>query len=163
MKTGPLLRAACLLSLGAALLSPPALGQGQSQGQGQGQGQAQGHGGPGMQGHPGGMMQQGMPAQAMPGGAAMPKDPTARAYMEAMRKMNHAMMAVPMTGNADHDFAAMMMEHHKGAIDMARLEVEHGTDPELKRMAQKMIDDQTKEVEQLQDWLKRHPAGAARQ
>ncbi|AWK88799.1 CopM family metallochaperone [Azospirillum thermophilum] len=154
MKTAALLRAACLLSLGTALLAPPALAQGPAQGQGQAQGQ--GHGGPGMPGHPRGTMQQGMPD------GAMPKDPTARAYMDAMRRMNHAMMAVPMTGDADRDFAAMMLEHHKGAIDMARLEVEHGSDPELKRMAQKMIDDQTREVENLQDWLKRHPTGAVR-
>ncbi|MFS2008750.1 DUF305 domain-containing protein [Azospirillum sp. CT11-132] len=86
----------------------------------------------------------------------MPKDPASRAYMQSMQKMNRDMRK-PMTGNADQDFARMMAAHHQGAIDMARVELQYGKDPDLKAMAQKMVDDQTKEVQQLQDWLKQHP------
>jgi uncharacterized protein (DUF305 family) len=103
-----------------------------------------------MQGHPG-MMQRNMP-----------QDPASRAYMDSMRKMNQGMMGKPMSGDADRDFATMMMSHHQGAIDMARVELEHGKDPELKAMAQKVIGDQSREVKELQDWLDRHPAQAAR-
>jgi uncharacterized protein (DUF305 family) len=92
----------------------------------------------------------------------MPQDPASRAYMESMRKMNQGMMGKPMSGDADRDFATMMMSHHQGAIDMARVELEHGKDPELKAMAQKVIGDQSREVKEFQDWLDRHPAQAAR-
>ena len=92
----------------------------------------------------------------------MPQDPASRAYMDSMRKMNQGMMGKPMSGDADRDFATMMMSHHQGAIDMARVELEHGKDPELKAMAQKVIGDQSREVKELQDWLDRHPAQAAR-
>ncbi|PWC66357.1 hypothetical protein TSH7_07140 [Azospirillum sp. TSH7] len=86
----------------------------------------------------------------------MPKDPASRAYMQSMQKMNRDMRK-PMTGDADQDFARMMAAHHQGAIDMARVELQYGKDPDLKAMAQKMVDDQTKGVQQLQDWLKQHP------
>lgn len=88
----------------------------------------------------------------------MAKDPASRAYMQSMRTMNQDMRGKPMTGDADRDFAQMMAPHHQGAIDMARVELQYGKDPDLKAMAQKLIDDQSKEIRQLQDWLKQHPA-----
>jgi uncharacterized protein (DUF305 family) len=100
-------------------------------------------------------MHQGQRAQTMP------KDPASRAYMEGMRKMNRDMRSKPMTGDADQDFARMMAAHHQGAIDMARVELQYGKDPELKAMAQKVVDDQAKEIQQLQDWMKQHPAKQA--
>ncbi len=54
---------------------------------------------------------------------------------EAMVSMDDAMKAAPMTGDPDHDFAAMMIPHHQGAIDMARAELLYGTDPPLRRPA----------------------------
>ncbi len=127
-------RLAVSIVLGTLMTASPALAQSQS--------------GQPMHGPSGGMMQgQGM--------AEMPKDPASRAYMQTMQKMNQD-MGKPMTGNADRDFATMMIAHHQGAIDMARVELEHGKDPELKKMAQKVIDDQTKEIKELQDWLGRH-------
>jgi uncharacterized protein (DUF305 family) len=111
-----------------------------------------------MQGHPGMMQGQGMGMMQQ----NMPQDPASRAYTDSMRKMNQGMMGKPMSGDADRDFATMMMSHHQGAIDMARVELEHGKDPELKAMAQKVIGDQSREVKELQDWLDRHPAQAAR-
>ena len=100
-----------------------------------------------------------MPGQGM---GDMPNDPASRAYMQTMQTMNQGMMGKPMTGDADRDFASMMVAHHQGAVDMARVQLQHGKDPELKKMAQKVIDDQTKEIKELQDWLGRHPPQAAR-
>ena len=39
---------------------------------------------------------------------------------------------------------------------MARIELEHGKDETLKAMAQKVIEDQQREIDELQKWLDRH-------
>lgn len=91
------------------------------------------------------------------GQGAMPNASGSQAMMDAMHTMQQTMMAQPMTGDPDHDFATMMRGHHQGAIDMARIELEQGKDAELKKMARKVIEDQTKEIKQLDKWLDRHP------
>ena len=75
--------------------------------------------------------------------------------MTAMKKMDKAMMAAK-GATPDVAFARKMLAHHQGAIEMAQIELKHGTDAEAKRMAQKMIDDQTKSQAELQAWLKTH-------
>jgi uncharacterized protein (DUF305 family) len=92
-----------------------------------------------------------------PGHGHMPTDPASRAYMDSMQTMDRGMKANPMTGDADRDFATMMIAHHQGAIDMARVELEHGKDPQMQGMARKIIDDQTREIAELKDWLGKHP------
>lgn len=87
----------------------------------------------------------------------MPKTPASEAYMKAMDKMNESMMAQPMTGDADHDFASMMRAHHQSAVDMAKVEIQYGKDPEMTKLAKKVIEDQSKEIKQLDKWLERHP------
>ena len=74
-----------------------------------------------------------------------------QAYMDVHRKMMGTMQMQP-TGNSDRDFATMMIPHHQGAIDMARVQLQHGKDPELLRLAQKIIDDQEREIAQLRAW-----------
>ena len=64
-----------------------------------------------------------------------------------MAKMDKAMMAAPMTGDPDHDFAAMMIPHHQGAVDMAKVVLLHGKDPVLRRLAQEIIVTQRQEIE----------------
>jgi uncharacterized protein (DUF305 family) len=91
------------------------------------------------------------------GHGSMPMDPASRADMESMGTMDRGMKANPMTGDADRDFATMMIAHHQGAIDMARVELEHGKDPQMQGMARKIIDDQTREIAELKDWLGKHP------
>ncbi|MEF2547097.1 DUF305 domain-containing protein [Aurantimonas sp. E1-2-R+4] len=85
-------------------------------------------------------------------------DPTqsSQGYMEAMQRMQEQMGAIQMSGDADTDFAKMMIPHHQSAIEMAKVELENGKDEELKALAQKMIDDQEKEIEQLQTWLEKN-------
>ena len=48
-----------------------------------------------------------------------------KAFMDSHHKMMKDMDVKP-TGNADADFVAMMIPHHQGAIDMAKVELEHG-------------------------------------
>jgi uncharacterized protein (DUF305 family) len=52
----------------------------------------------------------------------------------------------------DLAFVEMMAEHHRGAIDMANTELQDGSLPEVKQFAQKVINDQQREVDQLQQW-----------
>ena len=58
-------------------------------------------------------------------------------------------MAMPMTGNVDKDFAAMMSIHHQMAIDMVDVLDKYGSNPELKAMGAKMKAAQTEEIKQL--------------
>ena len=65
-------------------------------------------------------------------------------------------MSAPYTGDADVDFRTHMIPHHQGAIDMAKVALKYAKDPETKAMAQKIIDDQQKEIADMQAWLKAH-------
>lgn len=69
--------------------------------------------------------------------------------MESMNKMMKQMHGQQMTGKVDLDFASMLRIHHMGAIDMAKVEVQQGKDAEMKSLAQKIVDAQTKEVAEL--------------
>jgi YVTN family beta-propeller protein len=71
----------------------------------------------------------------------------AQELMQSMAKMDKAMMAAPMLGDPDHDFAAMMIPHHQGAVDMAAAVLLHGKDPVLRRLAQEIIVTQRQEIE----------------
>ena len=64
----------------------------------------------------------------------------------SMVRMDHQMMSATMTGNPDHDFASMMIPHHSGAIDMARVELIYGKSPVLRRLAQEIIVTQEQEI-----------------
>lgn len=86
------------------------------------------------------------------------------AAMEAaMARMHDAMMSVSPTGDPDRDFAAMMIPHHQGAIDMAEIELRFGKDERLRRLAQGIIVEQRQEIAVMQQILNdRPPASAAR-
>ncbi len=78
--------------------------------------------------------------------------PAVGEMMAAMERMQRA-MAAPMSGDMDVDFARMMIPHHQGATDMARLQLAHGKDPELRKLAEEIIAAQEKEIRFLNDWL----------
>lgn len=68
------------------------------------------------------------------------------------------MKAMPSTGNPDNDYAGLMKIHHMGAIQMAQAELARGTDPQVKAMAQRMLDAQQQEVATLNTFLSGHNA-----
>jgi uncharacterized protein (DUF305 family) len=73
--------------------------------------------------------------------------------METMNKMMDKMKGMKMTGDADKDFAMMMIPHHQSAVDMSENEISHGKHVEMKKFAQKMIDDQSKEIKEFEAFL----------
>jgi uncharacterized protein (DUF305 family) len=109
------------------------------------------HGSPGgMQMQQGSSMQQGYAMGNMAGSAGSQQ--LHQSMMSGMQDMQRR----PMTGDVDKDFVRMMRHHHMQGIEMARIQLQSGKDTEAKRMAQKIIDEQQKEVAQLDDWLQRH-------
>ena len=107
-----------------------------------------------------------MAAWTASGGAATPAPPhhdhttmakaktNASAFVremdESMAQMMNAMHAPGYSGNADVDFLAMMVPHHQGAVDMAKLVLVHGRDPAVRMLAEEIIAGQTIEIESMQ-------------
>lgn len=83
---------------------------------------------------------------------AMHDSPSSKGFAEANAKM-HKDMAVPLTGNADVDFVQGMIPHHQGAIDMAKIVLEHGKDPEIRKLAEEVIAAQEGEIAMMKAWL----------
>src|SRR5262245_56416029 len=67
----------------------------------------------------------------------------------AMRKMMTGMSIEP-SGDVDRDFAAMMIPHHQGAIEMAQAELRHGRNELLRRTAQEIVVEQQQEIAAMQ-------------
>jgi uncharacterized protein (DUF305 family) len=73
-------------------------------------------------------------------------DPAFYAEMANINARMHDGMAIVRSGNIDRDFARMMIPHHQGAIDMARVLLKYGQDERLKRLAQSIIVEQGQEI-----------------
>lgn len=61
-----------------------------------------------------------------------------------------------MSGDADRDFVAGMLPHHQGAVDMAKVELRYGKDPEMRRLAESIVEAQDKEIGQMHAWQAKH-------
>ncbi len=81
--------------------------------------------------------------------------PSSMAFMAANDKM-HMDMGVALTGNADVDFIRGMIPHHQGAVDTARIVLEYGTDPEVRKFAESVIAAQEAEIAWMKSWLEAH-------
>lgn len=96
------------------------------------------------------------------GDMKMPEMPTGqmadhqKAMMEGMQKMHPAMMQGMMAKDADVSFVCGMIAHHMGAISMSEVELKYGDDQQAKSMAQKIIDAQKREIEEMTTWVKGH-------
>ncbi|CAA9316590.1 MAG: hypothetical protein AVDCRST_MAG90-774 [uncultured Microvirga sp.] len=89
-----------------------------------------------------------------------PQDSFAPAMHQRMRSMMDAMDAAPTSGDPDRAFLAMMIPHHQGAVDMARLVLVHGRDPLTRQLAEEVIASQTTEIASLSGRLRALEGGA---
>lgn len=89
---------------------------------------------------------------------AVAKLPSVKAYMQASDAM-HAAMDICYTGDADVDFAAGMIPHHQGAIDMAKVQLQYGADEDLKILARRIITWQEYEIGMMRQWLAGRQSG----
>lgn len=71
------------------------------------------------------------------------------------------MKGMKMTGDADHDFAMMMRQHHVDGVAMAEAYLKGAKAPEMRAMAEKIRDAQTKEIAEFDRWLSAHKMGAS--
>ena len=87
------------------------------------------------------------------GAGATPAD---KAFMSSMQKMQKNMDVKP-TGKTDRDFVIMMLPHHQGAVDMAKVELQYGKDPMLRKMATDIVKSQEQEIGEMKGWLAKNP------
>ncbi|GAA0609454.1 hypothetical protein GCM10009422_00270 [Brevundimonas kwangchunensis] len=86
-------------------------------------------------------------------GHATPGAPTAgdRAFAASEASM-HEKMAAASGETVDQAYIAKMIAHHEGAVEMAEVALRDSRDPEIRRMAQAVVDAQTREIAEMRAW-----------
>ncbi len=80
-----------------------------------------------------------------------------RDFNASMITMNEEMMKGMAYNDPDTAFAQGMLGHHTGAVAMAQTELKYGTDAEMRKLAQEIIDAQQSEITVMKTWLASHP------
>ncbi|WP_428977765.1 CopM family metallochaperone [Lichenibacterium minor] len=83
--------------------------------------------------------------------AATARTPADKAFAASNEEMMKGMEVKP-SGDPDRDFVAMMLPHHRGAVEMAKVELQYGKDPELRKLAADIVKAQAVEIAQMQAW-----------
>jgi uncharacterized protein (DUF305 family) len=83
--------------------------------------------------------------------ATAPAGEAERAFRQANARM-HKDMEIKYTGDADRDFVASMIPHHQGAIEMAKIVLRYGKDPEIRKLAEAVIREQEREIGEMKAW-----------
>ncbi|MGP5202057.1 CopM family metallochaperone [Psychrobacter aquimaris] len=80
-----------------------------------------------------------------------------RDYTRSMTRMHDEMMIGMGYNDPDTAFAKAMLGHHRGAVEMAKIQLKYGTDEEMRQLAQEIITAQQAEIDILNKWLASHP------
>ena len=87
---------------------------------------------------------------------AQPARGTPAAYERVREVMDDRFKDMKLSGDPDKDFAALAIAHHEDLIFLARTQLEHGADEQLRRLAQKFVDEQQKQISELKEWQVRN-------
>jgi uncharacterized protein (DUF305 family) len=80
---------------------------------------------------------------------------TASLAFGAVNAKMHRDMDIAFTGDADVDFARGMVPHHQGAVDMAKIVLAFGKDPQIRKLAEDIVKSQEAEIAFIREWLKK--------
>ncbi len=94
---------------------------------------------------------------ARPSTSGGAESPAVAGFKAANEKM-HRDMAIPYSGDPDVDFVRSMIPHHQGAIDMAKVALQHAKDEQVRKWANDVIREQEREIAEMQSWLKKKGA-----
>ncbi|MGB6926914.1 CopM family metallochaperone, partial [Psychrobacter sp.] len=83
-----------------------------------------------------------------------------RDYTRSMTRMHDEMMIGMGYNDPDTAFAKGMLGHHRGAVEMAKVQLKYGTDEAMRQLAQDVITAQQAEIDVLNKWLASHPDAA---
>ena len=86
--------------------------------------------------------------------AQTPSAPSTQGYRQANETM-HRNMDITFSGDSDVDFVRGMIPHHQGAIDMAKVALQHSRDEQIRKWATAVIREQEREIAEMQTWLKK--------
>ncbi|AWN36633.1 MULTISPECIES: CopM family metallochaperone [Methylobacterium] len=80
--------------------------------------------------------------------------PATKAFRDVGAEM-HRDMDIRYTNDVDVDFVRGMIPHHKGAVAMAKVALQHSKDPEIRKLAEEIIKAQDVEIAQMEAFLKK--------
>ena len=112
------------------------------------------HGGQGQGGMPGAMQGGGHGSGHGQAAAAGDRSVSSIAFAAVNEKM-HRDMAIEFSGEPDADFVRGMIPHHQGAVDMAKIVIAFGKDPEIRKLAESVVKSQEAEIAVMREWLKK--------
>ena len=76
----------------------------------------------------------------------------AAVFRSASDRMHDAIVG-EFSGDPDVDFVMAMIPHYEGSIDMARIALEYGKDPQVRQLAEHIANDHQLELDTMIQWI----------